>query len=635
MSNNGRIRDQDITTVRERIDLAEIVSRHVTLKRAGAGTLKGLCPFHDEKSPSFQIATAKGYYNCFGCGEAGDAISFLQKIEHMTFIEAVEHLADLTNFTLTYEGGGTGPSASERAKTKSERARALEANKAAAAFYAAQILTTEAAPARQFLADRGFDQDAALLFGVGYAPNSWDALATHLRSKGFTNAELITAGLCTDGRNGALDRFRGRVIWPIRDPSGETIGFGARKLLDTDDGPKYLNTPETILYKKSHVLFGLNLARKDIARTQQAVLVEGYTDVMACHLAGITTAVATCGTAFGEDHIRVLRRLLSDDNAFTGEVTFLFDGDSAGQKAALKAFTFDDKFQARTSVAVAAGGMDPCDLRLTGGDAALHALIAARQPLFTFAIRSILTLHNLSNPEGRVAALNQTAPIVAKIRDTGLRPEYTVVLAKWLGMDADTVRSAVQRAISPTASTPRPAAPNADRHADAAIAQRETLRALLQIPLRNPNALSMLNAAAFTDPLYQQVWNLLVATTTTAHQTDVLQLILSRDLDAPVRALIIALTVEALADTGLKDPSDYPELLIARLAEHAVSVAEQRIAVLATQVEADPDAEMQLMIERMALTEHRRAIDVWHSEIITGGATASTILPVAPPTPQR
>jgi DNA primase len=265
---------------------------------------------------------------------------------------------------------------------------------------------------------------------------------------------MLAGGLVSQGQRGVYDRFRGRVVWPIRDTSGDVVGFGARKLYDDDEGPKYLNTPETPIYKKSQVLYGLDLARRDIARQQKAVIVEGYTDVMACVLAGVTTAVATCGTAFGSEHVKILRRILLDTPDAAAEVIFTFDGDSAGQKAAMKAFEHDQQFAAKTFVAVADDGMDPCDLRLAQGDTAVQALVASRVPMFVFVIKSLLKQHDLDTAEGRVTALRAAAPVVATIKDTTLRPEYTRSLAGWLGMDESTVAREVK-----DASKRRPAAP--------------------------------------------------------------------------------------------------------------------------------------------------------------------------------
>ena len=419
----GRIRDEDVAYIRDRAPIDEIVGDYVQLKNAGGGQKKGLCPFHDEKSPSFHVTPSKGYFHCFGCQTGGDVIAFLMKIDHLTFAETVERLADRLGYTLRYEEGG----ASSPVFSAGARSRLISANAEAAKFYQEQLNSPAAQHGRDLLTKRGFDKAACMSFGVGFAPDEWDALTKHLRALGYSIDELETAGLSKMGQRGPIDRFRNRLTWPIKDISGDVVGFGARKLAsdEADQGPKYLNTPETPIYKKSQVLYGLDVAKKEIAKKRQAVIVEGYTDVMAAQLAGITTAVATCGTAFGADHIRILRRLLMDDDAFRGEVIFTFDGDAAGQKAALRAFSEDQKFVTQTFVAVEPDGLDPCDLRQQKGDLALRDLIARRVPLFEFAIRSELAHHKLDSAEGRVNALNAAAPLVAQIRDKSLRPEYT------------------------------------------------------------------------------------------------------------------------------------------------------------------------------------------------------------------
>ncbi|WP_309102653.1 DNA primase [Microbacterium sp.] len=435
-----RIRQADVDEVKARTNIADIVGERVALKSAGVGSLKGLCPFHDEKSPSFHVRPQVGYYHCFGCGESGDVYSFLRAMDHVSFTEAVERLAGRLGYPLHYEDGGSAPETSGRS-------RLYAANTAAAEFFRAQLLSPEAEIGRRFLGERGFDAGAAAHFGVGFAPRGWDGMLKALTAQGFTRDELSAAGLVSTGQRGVYDRFRGRLVWPIRDVSGQTIGFGARKLFDDDQGPKYLNTPETPIYKKAQVLYGLDLAKRDISRgdPRRVVVVEGYTDVMACHLAGITTAIATCGTAFGGDHIKVLRRVMGDDNA-SGEVVFTFDGDEAGQKAALRAFTEDDRFNAQTFVAVAPDGLDPCDLRLQRGDAAVRGLMEAKVPMFEFAIDRRLAGYDLATVEGRVGALRAAAPIVAEIRDQLLRPGYERVLARRLGMDPTEVRTEVERA---------------------------------------------------------------------------------------------------------------------------------------------------------------------------------------------
>ncbi|MCR3731531.1 DNA primase [Streptomyces umbrinus] len=424
----GRINDEDVKAVRDAVPIDAVVSEYLQLRNAGGGNLKGLCPFHDEKSPSFQVSPSKGLFHCFGCQEGGDTITFVMKVDHLTFSESVERLAAQAGITLRYEEGGYNPS-----NQRGERIRLVEAHKIAAQFYIEQLDTSsEADTGRKFLAERGFDQAAATHFGVGYSPQGWDHLTRYLRGKGFSDKEILLSGLAQEGRRGPIDRFRGRLMWPIRDIGGEVVGFGARKLYESDNGPKYLNTPDTPIYRKSQVLYGIDLAKKDIAKSSRAVVVEGYTDVMACHLAGITTAIATCGTAFGGDHIKILRRLLMDNGS--ARVIFTFDGDSAGQKAALRAFEDDQKFAAETYIAIAPDGMDPCELRLAKGDAAVADLVEPRTPLFEFALRQIILRYDLETPAGRAAALDEAAPIVARIKNSGAQHEVAVQLAGMLGI---------------------------------------------------------------------------------------------------------------------------------------------------------------------------------------------------------
>ncbi|MFM6967206.1 MAG: DNA primase, partial [Rhodoluna sp.] len=292
----------------------------------------------------------------------------------------------------------------------------------------------------------GFDKSAAEQFGIGFAPKGWNGLFDHLTAKGFSIEELVAAGLVTKSERGAYDKFRGRLIWPIRDTTGQVIGFGARKLFDDDQGPKYLNTSDTLVYHKSQVLYGIDLAKKDISKQQRVVVVEGYTDVMACHLAGVTTAVATCGTAFGDDHIRIINRLLSADKDVPAEVIFTFDPDAAGQKAAMRAFADSSKFTAQTFVAVGPDGLDPCDLRSAKGDEAVRAMLEAKKPLFEFAIKQKLSRFDLATIEGRVAAARAAAPIVAGIQDPAMRPAYIRELAGWVNLDGNDVAALVDLA---------------------------------------------------------------------------------------------------------------------------------------------------------------------------------------------
>src|SRR6195952_2631153 len=428
----GRISDRDIAAIRERVRIEDIVGDYVQLRRAGVDSLKGLCPFHDEKSPSFHVRPNHGQFHCFGCGEGGDVYSFLQKIEHVNFVESVEMIADRINYTVTYTGGST----TNVQRDKGSRSRLIAANAAAQAFYAEALQSDEAAPGRQYLIERNFDAEVAHRFGCGFAPSGWDSLTKHLLRKGFEFKELEAAGLSREGKRGPMDRFHRRLLWPIRAASGEVIGFGARRMFDDDTmTAKFVNTPETVLYKKSSVLYGLDLANRDIAKGHQAVAGEGDTDVMAMHLAGVTTAVASCGTAFGDEHLAMLRRLMMDDSFFRGELIYVFDGDEAGKAAAPKALSGEQNLAGQSFVAVAPDGMDPCDLRLKSGDGVLRDLVARRTPLFEFAIRTALGEIDLESAEGRVSALRRCVPMVSQIKDPTLRDEYARQLAGWVGWD--------------------------------------------------------------------------------------------------------------------------------------------------------------------------------------------------------
>jgi DNA primase len=527
----GRIRDEDIALVRERSPIADVIGEHVQLKNSGGGNLKGICPFHDEKSPSLSVSPARGVFHCFGCGAGGDVIRFLERIEHLSFTDAVERLAARANVTLRYLEGGNAP-----ARPQGQRSRLVAAHAAAAAFYAEQLRSPDGRVAREFLADRGFDESGALTYGCGFAPAGWEMLTKHLLAAGFTPDELTTGGLSRKSQRGTLiDRFHRRLVWPIRDLSGDVVGFGARRLFDDDVvEAKYLNTPETPIYKKSQLLYGVDVAKKEIARQHRAVVVEGYTDVMACHLAGVTTAIASCGTAFGSEHIGVIRRLLMDSDAFSGEVIFTFDGDSAGMKAAERAFADEQKFMAQTFVAIEESGLDPCELRQKSGDEAVRDLVARRIPLVEFVLRTIVARNDLDTAEGRSAALDRGIPLVAQIKDHSLRDEYARRLAGLVGVDDPNrvvvrvrglVRGAQSNAAKPAggpgaqgasangaggaAGSAVPAAPAPAKAApvseDVAKVEREVIKIALQLPGVAGPQFDVLPEDAFLVPAHRQL----------------------------------------------------------------------------------------------------------------------------------
>ncbi len=609
----GRIKASDVEEVKRRTNIADLVGDYVALKNAGIDSMKGLCPFHDERSPSFHVRPALGYFHCFGCGESGDSISFVQKMDHLSFAEAVERLAARTNYVLTYEEGY------ERREDGPNKARLLAANQAASDFYRDQLMGEEAQTARAFLEQRGFAPASWEQFAVGYAPRGWDALTGHLRQLGYTPQELVQAGLVSEGQRGVYDRFRGRVVWPIRDTSGQTLGFGARKLYEDDNGPKYLNTPETPVYHKSRVLYGLDLAKKAISRGGRAVIVEGYTDVMACHLAGVDDAIATCGTAFGKEHISMLRRVMGDDSA--AEVIFTFDPDEAGQKAALRAFGEEQRFTAQTYAAVAPDGYDPADLRLHRGDDAVRELFDKKVPLFEFALKQAISRYDLNSVEGRVSALRQAAPIVAGIKDPGMRPGYARELARMLGLDLAEVQHAVKNAHrqAPTepdyggphqGAEPEPARPAISlatlRSTPAVWLERDALMAMIQQgPAVGSELLSQAVTAQVTEPQLRVV-------------RDALSTALpSLDGGAWVEAVLAAapqthqgLVRElAIASMPQRDPALLPEyareVVISLLDRDLVSLKQELLARMQRIGDSSSEASRRVQ-EQLAALEHAR-----------------------------
>ncbi len=614
----GRIRQSDIEELKSRLNIADIVSDHVSLKSAGVGSLKGLCPFHDERSPSLHVRPGVGYYHCFGCGESGDVYSFVQKMDHLSFTETIERLAERIGFTLHYEEGGASD------VEKGSRVRILAANQAAERYFIEQLGSTEAATGRAFLGERGFDKAAAGTFGIGYAPKGWNGLRDFLRSKGFTDDELQASGLVSAGDKGVYDRFRGRLIWPIRDVTGQTIGFGARKLYDDDKGPKYLNTPETPVYHKSQVLYGLDLAKRDISKSRQVVVVEGYTDVMAAHLSGVTTAVATCGTAFGVDHIKVIRRIMGDDSGL-GSVIFTFDPDAAGQKAALRAFSEEQRFAAQTFVAVAPEGLDPCDLRLGRGEQAVRDLINNKVPMFEFVIRQVVSRYDLDTVEGRVAALREAAPIVADIRDASLKPGYTRELARITGVDVLEAQAAVARGgarpTSPTQTrTPGPAdttptaldagpQPVTLANDPATRMERDAVMAMLQMPADVGAELLAEAAQSFmANPSLAVIRDAIGANQHDFAQNSWIESV-SADVPENLRALVMQLAVAPLPERSEKEMTVYARAIVVALVER--DVVRRKSDLMSRMQRLDPaatDESREIQRELMDLETKRRRL---------------------------
>jgi DNA primase len=593
----GRIRDEDVAAVRERTRIDEVVSEFVTLKPAGGGSLKGLCPFHDERSPSFHVTPSKGLYHCFGCQAGGDAITFLMELQGLSFAEAVERLAGRAGIVLRYVEGGTAPQ-----RDPGRRARLVAANEAAAAWYREQLAGPAGAPARDLLAARGFGPDALDRFAVGYAPGGWDGLSKRLGALGFDQAVLQAAGLSVPGSRGVYDRFRDRIMWPIRDLTGDVIGFGGRRLADAADSPKYLNTPETALYRKSTVLYGIDLARREIARTQEVVVVEGYTDVMACHLAGVGNAVATCGTAFGADHVGVLRRILLDDGR--AGVVFTFDGDAAGQRAALRAYGTDAKFLASTYVAVEPAGLDPADLRLQQGDQAVRDLVARRVPLFEFALRAAVAGIDIGTAEGRSAGARAAAPILAGIKDSVVREDYIRTVAGWLGLPERSVAAQLAGPGRP-ARADQPRAPAAQAPPGL---ERDALRAVLQAPAEAGQWLHAVEPSAFEVPVYREIFEVVAAVGPPA--PDEAEPVWTARLLAALpagtaAALTRALAVEPLpvSSAAAQDVGRYTVSLLARLLDRDAAGRQDALAAQLSRPDARADE-----VLRRGLQEQYRAL---------------------------
>ncbi|HEY3879751.1 MAG TPA: DNA primase [Trebonia sp.] len=627
----GRIRQEDIAAVRERSPIADVVGEYLQLRPAGGGHLKGLCPFHDERTPSFNVTPGKELYHCFSCGEGGDVLKFVMKMESLQFGEAVERLAARSGIELRYEAGGYVPG-----QETGQRRRLIEAHRIAQEFYAERVHADSGRIAQSFLAERGFSLDDADKFGVGYSPAAWDELTKHLRGRGFNEDELVKAGLARKtSRGGLIDMFRGRLMWPIRDLTGETIAFGARKLNPEDD-PKYLNTPETSIFKKGHVLYGADLAKREIAKQRKAVIVEGYTDVMACHLSGVPTAVATSGTSFGEDHVKILRRLIMDTDGSTGEVVFTFDGDAAGQKAALRAFTLEEKFVTQTFVAVQPDGLDPCDLRLKHGDAAVRDLVARRVPLFEFAIKSVLSGHDLNTREGQFAAIDEAAPIIVRIKDRSKWKQYAVDLDRWIGfMDERYILDRVRNAAGATKAA-RGASVRSERSSTSADAggqrragagdgpqgrpynrndpvlrvEREALKLAVQWPAITGPEFDALGAAAFSAPVHAAVFGLTAAcggVGTAGRARDWAAALLEAAPDDRARAFVTELATEPLQVSGEPDEK-YADVVLARVGELAVGreIATVKARLQRMNPEEDQAAYGRMFGELVALEQRKK-----------------------------
>lgn len=434
----GRIRDEDVAAVSERTDMVKLVSGYLTLKKAGHDRFVGLCPFHTEKTPSFGVSPSKGLYHCFGCGKGGDAIGFLRDVEHLEFAEAVERLAKEAGVALRYEGD----TPAER-RVASKRQALVRANEAAFELYHRTLLEAkEGEEARGYLETRGIDREMAAEFEIGYAPAYPDFLLRRL-VKSLSAELLVEAGLALKDQEGNVrDRFRRRITFPVHDLSGKAVGIGARILPGgREDGPKYLNSPETPVYRKAEVLYNLQRAKASATRSGEVFLVEGYTDVIAMVRAGVTNTVATCGTALGEGHFRLASR-------FAQRMVLAFDSDDAGARAAERAFEFVERFPVQPVVLILPEGLDPADFVDQHGGETLRELAAGAVPLVEYMVRRTVGRHDLSTIEGQSAAVAAAVPLLEQLGDPVRQSEYAHLLAELAGVSEGSVVLKLERQLS-------------------------------------------------------------------------------------------------------------------------------------------------------------------------------------------
>jgi DNA primase len=561
----GLIRQEDVDAVRERTDIVQVISQHLQLRKAGRDSVVGLCPFHAEKTPSLSVSPSKQVYYCFGCGEGGNVFKFLQKVENLSFVESVERLAGPAGVTLRYEG--QSPADRRAAGRRQALHRAIA--DAAGLFHRMLLDGREAAEARAYLEARGISSESVQKFGIGYAPGYSDFLLKRL-SRRSSPELLVEAGLVARDAGGALrDRFRGRVMFPIHDLSGNPVGFGGRLLAGPNAPPnaaKYVNSPETSVYHKSTLLYNLNRAKAEITRLGGAFLVEGYTDVIALDQAEIKTAVATCGTALGEEHVRLLSR-------FGDKVVLAFDSDEAGARAAERAFQFFEDYPVELAVLVLPEGKDPADfVQALGAEASeqLEALVEQAIPLIEYMIERVLRGRVLTSPESQMRAVQDVArQILSRIRDDVLRQKYEVLLADKVGratISENTVMYEVDRLIGGTEAPATQQGP--PRLAPSQKVEREALKLMLQAPELCADRAQQLTPAHFATAGYRSAFEL-IQIGSGAGPAALVEMAQDRSRGEQIGKLVAALAVEPLTTVG-DVTSEYVDQIFLRLEEFAL-----------------------------------------------------------------
>jgi DNA primase len=578
------ILDDDVTRVRDATDLVALASEHLALKRVGKRFV-GLCPFHSEKTPSFSINPEIGRFWCFGCQASGDAITFVREVEHLDFVDAVERLAFRAGITLRYDDQAV-------AKDRTKKQRLSEAVAAAIAFYHGLLLeSSDGGLARRYLRSRGFDGDAVRQFQLGWSPDAWDQLSVHLQRQKFARDDIVGAGLAFVNKvNKLQDQFRARLMFPIYDSRGEPAGFGGRAL--GADGPKYKNSPETPIYQKSRLLYGLNWAKGEIVGRGEVVICEGYTDVMAFALAGAPNAVATCGTALADDHFQILKNLAR-------KVVLAYDSDAAGQGAAEKWYGWEQRYEIQLQVADLPAGRDPADVWHDDPAALLRALERA-VPFLQFRLDRVLAAADVATLEGRARAAETAAAIVAQHPSDLVRDQYVMKLAGELDISADRLRETVARqrrehATSPAAPKPRDAS---DRRVDAPAVRvdRRELDVLLYAVHEPELVVDWLDARLFADPVARGAFEA-IASTDSFH-------VALAESEGPVHDLLERVAVEEPV------ASDEPETLRAHLMANTIGPAAN--VVLAGMLRAGDEraTSVKLLLDALA---HAREMGDWEA----------------------
>jgi len=522
---------EDIERVRAATDFVAIAGEHIALRRVGR-KYQGLCPFHAEKTPSFSINAEEGLYYCFGCGVGGDVITFVREVEHLDFADAVERLGARAGIQVRHD---TTAVSAERQR----RARLVEVMQRAVEWYHQRLLSgPDAAQARGYLRSRGYDGEVVRAYRLGWAPEGWDELSRFLKAP---DDVLRDTGLgLVNKRNRQQDFFRGRVLFPIYDVRGDPVAFGGRRL-EGGEGPKYRNSPETPLYSKSRVLYGLNWAKSAVVETAEVVVCEGYTDVIGLARAGLGSAVATCGTALSDDHVRVLKN-------FARRIVLAYDADAAGQAAAERFYEWERRYELDLAVADLPPGTDPGDLASTD-PAALEAAVRGAKPFLTFRIDRLLERSDLRTPGGKARAAEAAMAAVREHPDDLVRDQYMRQVALATGIDQETMRGLLE---GRQPSAPRDRASQAgSRVVLASSIEEEALRLAVQRP---EDVAPFLHEVLFADPLMLAGYRALCSAGTLAQAVD---------LAGPdVASLLQRLAVEEDAESAADD-------VLARLVEEA------------------------------------------------------------------